>query len=285
METFKKGWNFHQNMDTINFLEDIAGHPIEYRPSSIMLVGPPGCGKGTQGGYLEQSGDYFNFSTGDMFRGLKRTLGNYPDLKERILADPALGEESLSTLFDIMSRRDLVPNDITIRLVQHHLNHYQKHGRDDYDKSGNLVANVRFDPSKHDLSWDGFSRNKGQIDAFMRMTDLTDVYVFMTPWNVCVDRQNERAVKQGRTLDTGSWNVLIRGLEVYAIDTYAGMLPELVARVDANVHYLDAEGKAPPEEIKETIRSLLPPTPAERRQLDHMEIPSWDSGFGSLFRR
>lgn len=71
---------------------------------NIILLGPPGSGKGTQGHLLSQRYDIPEISTGDMLRAA-------------VQADTALGEIARS----YMSRGALVPDDIMIGIVKERL--------------------------------------------------------------------------------------------------------------------------------------------------------------------
>ncbi len=67
---------------------------------NIILLGPPGAGKGTQAQYMCETFGFRQVSTGDM-------------LREAIAAGTELGEQVES----ILSAGDLVPDDVIIRLV------------------------------------------------------------------------------------------------------------------------------------------------------------------------
>jgi adenylate kinase len=67
---------------------------------NLVLLGPPGAGKGTQAKLLEDSRSLVNLSTGDMLR-----------------AAVAAGTELGRKAGDIMERGQLVPDDLVINLI------------------------------------------------------------------------------------------------------------------------------------------------------------------------
>src|ERR1039457_5117708 len=70
------------------------------RPKALILFGPPGSGKGTQGQLLEKCLHSPRISTGDM-------------LREHVEADDDLGREVRA----VMQAGMLVPDDLVNRLV------------------------------------------------------------------------------------------------------------------------------------------------------------------------
>lgn len=70
----------------------------------IVLLGPPGAGKGTQAKRIAQRLDLVHISTGDLFR---ENLKNETDLGQRAQ--------------QYMSKGELVPDDVTIRMVEERL--------------------------------------------------------------------------------------------------------------------------------------------------------------------
>ena len=70
-------------------------------PKSIVLMGAPGAGKGTQARLLQERMHLPQISTGDIFRALKH-------------ADTPLAQEVRS----LMERGQLVPDDLTIQVVK-----------------------------------------------------------------------------------------------------------------------------------------------------------------------
>ena len=67
---------------------------------NIILIGPPGAGKGTQSKLLEENFDLKQLSTGDMLRAAKTS-----------------GSEMGKMVAQVMQRGDLVTDDIVIGLI------------------------------------------------------------------------------------------------------------------------------------------------------------------------
>lgn len=99
----------------------------------VVLLGVPGAGKGTQAKLLEQSTGLPQISTGDIFR---YNLKNQTEL----------GKLAKS----YMDRGDLVPDDVTIRMVEDRLQQPD---------------------CAHGAIMDGFPRNLNQATAFDKLTE------------------------------------------------------------------------------------------------------------------
>lgn len=67
----------------------------------ILLMGPPGAGKGTQARRIEEKYDIIQLATGDMFR-------------ERIASGDAFGKK----IKDIVEGGNLVPDELTIQMIK-----------------------------------------------------------------------------------------------------------------------------------------------------------------------
>ena len=67
----------------------------------VVLLGPPGSGKGTQSKFLVEKHDFIQLSTGDL---LREKVAN---------KDSSLGKE----ISEIMNSGDLVPDNIVIQLI------------------------------------------------------------------------------------------------------------------------------------------------------------------------
>ncbi|MDF1727826.1 MAG: adenylate kinase [Sulfitobacter sp.] len=93
---------------------------------NIILLGPPGAGKGTQARHLVETRDMVQLSTGDMLREAKDS-----------------GTEMGKTVADVMARGDLVTDEIVIGLIREKL---------EGDNKGGFI-------------FDGFPRTLEQADA------------------------------------------------------------------------------------------------------------------------
>lgn len=93
----------------------------------LVLLGPPGAGKGTQAQRIKSRYDLAHLSTGDM-------------LREAVAEGTELGRQAK----DIMAAGRLVPDDLIIRLVEERIGQP--------DSAGGFVL-------------DGFPRTRGQAEA------------------------------------------------------------------------------------------------------------------------
>lgn len=95
---------------------------------NIILLGPPGAGKGTQSDYLRDAYDLEKFATGDMLRAA-------------VVAGSDLGLQAKA----IMDRGELVPDDVMIGIIR------------------DAIAGLSAD--KKGFILDGFPRTVGQAEA------------------------------------------------------------------------------------------------------------------------
>ena len=68
---------------------------------NIILLGPPGAGKGTQAGFLVKERDMIQLSTGDMLREARTS-----------------GTEMGNKVAEVMDRGELVTDEIVIGLIR-----------------------------------------------------------------------------------------------------------------------------------------------------------------------
>lgn len=150
----------------------------------LLLIGPPGAGKGTQAAILAKKFDIPAISTGDIFR-------------ENVRNNTELGVRAKA----FMDRGDNVPDSLTNELVEDRL------GQPDC-ASGFLL--------------DGYPRTTAQVDALNRMlaqqgSALDAVVELVADVEIVVERLKRRAIEQGRSDDDES--VVRHRLGVYKDQT------------------------------------------------------------------
>jgi adenylate kinase len=135
----------------------------------IILIGPPGAGKGTQAKLLEQSLDLPQVSTGDLFR---YNLKNRTELGQLAQTYMDMGE--------------LVPDEVTVAMVKDRLSQA--------DAARGAVL-------------DGFPRTQAQADALDKLLAELGGHIAVVP-NIVVDREElirrlvKRAQIEGRVDDS-----------------------------------------------------------------------------------
>ncbi|MCR2816808.1 adenylate kinase [Microbacterium jiangjiandongii] len=183
----------------------------------LLIVGPQGSGKGTQGVRIAESLGIPVISTGDVFRA---NVKEGTDLGKQVQA--------------IIEAGNLVPDELTSAIVRDRL------AQDDA-AAGFLL--------------DGYPRNLGQVadlDAFLsgRGEELTGVIQLDVPRDESISRLTLRAAEQGRTDDTE--DVIAHRLSIYERET-APILD--VYRDRGIVDTIDGVGTL--DEITERIRAAL----------------------------
>lgn len=150
----------------------------------LLIVGPQGSGKGTQGVRIAEAFGIPVVSTGDVFRA-------------NVAAATPLGQQVKA----IIEAGDLVPDALTSEIVRDRLSQA--------DAAGGFLL-------------DGYPRNLGQVgdlDAFLtgRGEALDAVIELQVPRAESIDRLTRRAFEQGRTDDTEE--VIANRLGIYERET------------------------------------------------------------------
>jgi adenylate kinase len=190
----------------------------------VVIFGPPGVGKGTQGGRLAAALGVPAISTGDLFRA---HVTNGTDLGRRVQS--------------LLSAGDYVPDSITNAMLEERLA-----APDAVD--GFLL--------------DGYPRTADQVAELDRLLAAQDatidaVLLLQAPDEVLVDRLLKRAVDQGRGDDTPE--VIRHRLALYHQET-----EPLVALYDAVDLVLRVDGTGTPDEVHERLLAVIglrEPTP------------------------
>lgn len=150
----------------------------------LLLIGPPGAGKGTQAAKLAEAFNIPAISTGDIFR-------------ENVKNETDLGKQAKA----FMDRGEYVPDSLTNALVRDRL---------------------AWDDAKEGFLLDGYPRTSDQVGELDRILaddgeSMDAVVLLRADTDEIVRRLLNRAIEQGRTDDTEE--VIRHRLDVYADQT------------------------------------------------------------------
>lgn len=177
---------------------------MSHRYRCVLLFGPPGVGKGTQGNLIGKQNGYIHVASGDIFRALDTESPNGRKFME------------------YSSRGELVPDDLTVQLFLEHL-----------DK---MVAAGTINPATDTLLLDGIPRSLKQAEMLDGTVEpVALIHLVASDLDQMVARMKGRAEQQGRH-DDADENVIRRRFVVFEEET-APVLDhypkELVFDVDA----------------------------------------------------
>jgi adenylate kinase len=189
---------------------------------NIVLLGPPGAGKGTQAKLLEERRGMVQLSTGDMLRAA-------------VASGSDIGREAKA----VMDAGRLMPDDVMIRIISERI--------DDISSAGGFIL-------------DGFPRTVAQAEALDRLLAEKDVALdavieLAVDDQALVDRIATRAKEaaaagERRTDDTAE--TLRKRLAVYHEQT-APILP--FYREQGRLHMID--GMASIDDVARQIEAVL----------------------------
>jgi adenylate kinase len=173
---------------------------------SVVLLGAPGSGKGTQGSILRNVPGFYHCSTGEVFR--------------RLDAGTPLGKLFLQ----YSSRGELVPDEIVLQVWLANIHAHSVLGD--------------FRPDKHLLVLDGLPRTVHQADLLRQYLDVRAViHLDGGDTEAMLERLRNRALKEGRP-DDADEKVIRNRFAVYQRETQpllAFYPPELVIHIDGSV--------------------------------------------------
>jgi adenylate kinase len=191
---------------------------------NIILLGPPGAGKGTQAQMLVTERGMVQLSTGDMLREAKTS-----------------GTEMGKMVADVMARGELVTDDIVIGLIREKL---------DGSKSGGFI-------------FDGFPRTLGQADALTKLlsemgADLDKVVELRVDDDMLVSRIVNRAneaAAEGKPVraDDNEDSLRVRLMSYYKLTS------PLIGYYHAKGLLTSIDGMGTMDEVKAGIAAALEP--------------------------
>ena len=183
----------------------------------LLLIGPPGAGKGTQASKLSEVFGIPAISTGDIFR-------------ENVKNETPLGLEAKS----YMDSGAYVPDELTNKLVRNRLLNpdcVEGFLLDGYPRTADQVSELD----------DILKETSGSLDAVIQLTAETDEVV---------KRLAKRAIDQGRSDDTE--DVIRKRMEVYEEQT-----APLISMYAARGSLIMVDGLGEIEEVTSRIVEAL----------------------------
>ncbi len=185
----------------------------------LILLGPPGAGKGTQAKYLIEDYDIVQLSTGDI-------------LRSAIAKKTPLGLKAK----EIMAKGDLVSDDIVNAIISERL--------DDEDCQNGFIL-------------DGFPRTIAQADALSAMLEekniaLDAVIELKVDEDILVKRILNRAKESGQTRADDNEEVIRNRLDVYR-----ELTEPLVEYYSAKGLIKSVDGMADMENVRKAIKKAL----------------------------
>lgn len=178
------------------------------RYKAILLFGPPGSGKGTQGKILASIPGFFHSATGDIFRSLD------------------LQSQAGRIMSGYMSRGELVPDEFTVNVWKN------------YIRGMELVH--QFHPESEILVLDGIPRSVAQARLLEDTVEVVRIIHLRADYEKMVERIRRRAFKENRA-DDAKDEVIRRRMQVYERDTkplLAHYPKKLLAEIDATMSQL-----------------------------------------------
>jgi adenylate kinase len=204
---------------TDNWQLTTSSNVIRYR--SILLLGAPGSGKGTQGKILGSIPGFFHSASGDIFRSL--------DLQSEI------GR----VFWEYAGKGKLVPDEITVGVWKQFI-------------KGMEMIN-QYHAESEILVLDGIPRNVQQAQLLDETIDVVKViHLHCTDMTKMVERLRRRALRENR-FDDASDEVIRRRLTVYEKET-APLLDfypaEKVVKIEATMSQIRV--------LNDVVRVLVP---------------------------
>ncbi len=194
---------------------------MPHRYKTVLLLGAPGSGKGTQGKIISRVPGFFHLAVGDIFRTLDMTS--------------ELGQQFLS----YSTRGELVPDALTLEMWRQNI-HAQ------------TVLSL-YKPKEDLLVLDGLPRNLAQAKALESYVNVLKViHLACEDEEAMVHRMRRRALRENR-MDDADEKVIRRRFEVYRRETQ----PVLNFYPESMITSVDALG-SPASVLQQVLQVLVP---------------------------
>ncbi len=186
---------------------------------SVLIIGAPGAGKGTQGKVLGTIPRFFHCACGDLFRSLDTRT--------------ELGQQFV----EFSSKGELVPDELTINLWKVQVD--------------NWIETYLYKPDIDIMVLDGIPRNVRQAKILSEYLEVHRVIHLTCPnREELARRMRKRALKENR-YDDASDEVI-----AHRIDTYEKETRPLIEYYAGNVSEIDAT-KQPVEVLGDIIAEII----------------------------
>jgi adenylate kinase len=180
-----------------------VANPTRFR--TLLILGAPGSGKGTQGKVLGHIPRFHHLACGDVFRSLDTRT--------------ALGQQFV----EFSSRGELVPDDLTVQLWQANVK--------------DRVESHQFKPEIDFLVLDGIPRNVEQARLMERDIEVLQVFHLSCPDRTELSRRlRKRALKDNR-FDDANEAVIQKRFATYEAETKPILdfyTKDMVTEIDAS---------------------------------------------------
>jgi adenylate kinase len=188
---------------------------------AVLLFGPPGVGKGTQGQILGNIPGFFHHSSGDVFRSL------------------AIGSPEGKEVYRYISKGQLVPDELTMKIWKKSL-------------EGQIAVSA-YKPYEDLLVLDGLPRNVTQAELLESEVDVRRIVrLYCGDEEQMIHRIKRRAIRENR-VDDANEQVIRQRFKVYH-DQSAPVLShypqDMIFQVDAM--------QSPAEVLLRVLEVLIP---------------------------
>jgi adenylate kinase len=191
------------------------------RYRSILLFGPPGSGKGTQGKILGSVPGFFHLSVGDVFRSID------------------IGSPTGQRIYKYTSNGQLVPDELTVQIWKKTVDAY--------------VALSTYKPREDLLVLDGIPRNVAQTELVKDHLDILQVVSLTCESEEdMILRMRRRAIRENRA-DDANEDVIRSRFRIF----HSVSKPVLECYADEIISTVAANG-SPAEVFQDILTAVVP---------------------------